>query len=162
MSSLIFFFSGKNIMLTNRTYEEAICKQCAESGIEYFTFLARHNQVLPPKKDDNTSSSMHVVISDVVFDDNGQKFITGVGVFRLKITSTSLVTGTQPYQYMIVRSKGQLYRNLDDAVNNRAPLAQKTLYARWYYYYRQTAMSSYVLSSPQGRILFDLIYERWR
>jgi len=161
MSSLIFFFSGKNIMLTNRTYEEAICKQCAESGMEYFTFLARHNQVLPPKKDDNTSSSMQIVISDVVFDDNGQKFITGVGVFRLKITNRYSYTLSRPYNYILVRSKGQLYRNMDDAVNNRAPLAQKTLYARFYYQVQQ-APAAYSLSPAQGIIYYDLIYERWR
>jgi|GEM_PF-6408674 len=160
MASTLFFFGGRTVQLSSRSYEQAVARYCGLAGLEYADSLIRRGVVFPFAREDLTNhpERMELVISDLAFDSNGQKFIGGVGVFRLTITYyAGVALGISGYNYYLIRSRGQIFRSLADAQANRFPLEQKTYWMRFIplsaqlnYPYNQRGPSS------------DYYYEQWR
>jgi hypothetical protein len=120
MSSAFFFFTGRGVTLTTMSYESLMAQYCAQSGVEYALFLARHNIIIPK------TSILQILVNEFTFP-SGSNFVKGVGVFRLKELSFD-----SSNQYLKIEAKGQVFRSIADAqygTEGRDPVAQRTVEA---------------------------------
>ncbi|MCD6310197.1 MAG: hypothetical protein J7M18_05745 [Candidatus Eremiobacteraeota bacterium] len=122
IASAFFFFAGRGVQFTTMSYESIMAQHCANAGIEYAVFLIRHNIPIPRNQE-----RLELLVSSLSFP-AGEKFVEGVGVFRIRITDVSETGGE--VDSLTVRSRGQIFRSWEDAQNDYSVIAQRTAYAQ--------------------------------